>query len=125
MARKQVGAIDANLLARVDEFRGDVPRTRFVERALEAALGSSVPEAEKMQRPSSAPVPPRASAAELSAAFRKQSSEHSAKVEAELAKMEVARPSQTYRCPAGHPFPKPPTSPSARCPACSRVVVPA
>jgi hypothetical protein len=32
---------------------------------------------------------------------------------------------QTYRCPAGHPFPKPPTSPSARCPACSRVVVPA
>jgi hypothetical protein len=35
------------------------------------------------------------------------------------------RPSQTYKCPAGHPFPKPPTSPSARCPACSRVVVPA
>jgi hypothetical protein len=33
-----VGAIDAELLGRVDLARGDVPRTRFVERALEAAL---------------------------------------------------------------------------------------
>jgi hypothetical protein len=36
--------IDEELLRRVDVARGDVPRTRFVERALEAALGGRGPE---------------------------------------------------------------------------------
>jgi hypothetical protein len=112
MARKQVGAIDADLLARVDEFRGDVPRTRFVERALEAALG-----------------PARASAAVEEASGKGSGSAGNGVAVAEShgppSPPASPRPPQTYKCPAGHPFPKPPTSPSARCPACSRVVVPA
>jgi hypothetical protein len=43
MAKKPLPLrIDEELLRRVDEARGDVPRTRFVERALEAALVPSV-----------------------------------------------------------------------------------
>lgn len=39
MAKKPLSLrIDEDLLRRVDEARGDVPRTRFVERALEAAV---------------------------------------------------------------------------------------
>jgi hypothetical protein len=39
MAKKPLPLrIDEGLLARVDEARGDVSRTRFVERALEAYL---------------------------------------------------------------------------------------
>jgi hypothetical protein len=38
MAKKQLGQVDAELLRRVDEVRGDVPRVRWVERALERAV---------------------------------------------------------------------------------------
>jgi hypothetical protein len=43
VARKQIGlALEPELLGRVDEARGDVPRARFIARALEAALGPVV-----------------------------------------------------------------------------------
>lgn len=41
MAKKQLGAVDSELLARVDAARGDVSRVRWVERALEAALADA------------------------------------------------------------------------------------
>jgi hypothetical protein len=66
MARKQVGAIDAELLGRVDVVRGDVPRAKFVERALRVALGeaSGAPvEVREAVVDRAAPASPRASAA--------------------------------------------------------------
>lgn len=60
--KKQLGAIDEDLLRRVDEAAGDVPRVRWVERALEQALGDGVTTPEKStavhDRP---PASPRAS----------------------------------------------------------------
>lgn len=63
MAKKPLPLrIDEELLRRVDEARGDVPRTRFVERALEKALDagerSEVERMPPVARPGAAP--PRA-----------------------------------------------------------------
>jgi hypothetical protein len=55
--------IDRKLMERIDEARGDVSRTRWVERALESALGDVAPASQGAEgggRLPSSPAPSRA-----------------------------------------------------------------
>ena len=97
MAKKPLALrVDAELLARVDAARGDVPRTRWVVRALESALGYSdvIAEAGSVESssgpgrsaPSRASVPPEVVSAADEASMRQRY------VEGALERVEKAKP---------------------------------
>lgn len=56
VARTQIGLkLDDQLLARIDQARGDTPRTAFIERALELALGAVAEPVAELHEPERPP----------------------------------------------------------------------
>lgn len=108
MAKKQLGAIDRDLIARIDKVRGDVPRIKWVERALEQKLVYDALERTAEN------IPPTAMRAVMA-----DERERQLKKASEKSSLGAA----AFKCPAGHGIVEG-AGPKGRC-ACNRPVVPA